>query len=347
MVIAYSCAGEGFGHAARMAAMAPALGREHSIHCFAPPGIRSYIRERVPFARLHWIPCFSFVKKGNRVLQLASLRQSLALLVRFPAIVSRLMKRLRAIGAEGVLTDFDPFLAWAGRLSGLPVVQFNHPGIVQRYPSLRPRDLAGVACTRLMEGPFHKRIWTSFYGGTVGPILRPALTRGSASDAGFMLVNLAERLRPLVIPHIERSGLPYRVFPREGGDYDEALLACRAVVSTGGYQTASEALFLGKPLLLMPQEGQYEQRLNARMVEASGRGMACRIDRFGETFPVFLSRLGSFSGPLPRGFGLGEGREDALEAIEAAFASIAAAKALRTARSESSNKRGIGAKAFS
>ncbi len=315
MVIAYSCAGEGFGHAGRVAALAPALAAEHELHCFAPSTVRSYLRDRLPGLPLHWIPAFAFVKRGNRVMLLSSFRRGLRLATALPAIARRLARRLRAIGADAVISDFDPFLAWAGRMAGLPVLQLNHPGIVQRYPSFFPRALAGVACTRLMEGPFTERIWTSFYGGRVGPILRKTLSEGERETGDFILVNLAERLRDAVLPELAWRGVPFRVFPGGEGSYDEALRRCRAVISTGGHQTAAESLALGKPLLAIPQDGQYEQRLNARMVERARGGMSCRIGDFARVLPKFLASIEEFRSPGGGGFDFRDGREEAVRLI--------------------------------
>jgi hypothetical protein len=266
---------------------------------------------------MHWLPCFSFVMRGNRVMHLASAARGAVLCARFPAIIMRLKARLRRIGAQAVISDFDPFLAWAGRLLGLPVLQLNHPGIVQRHLSLRPRDLAAILCTRLMEGPFHERIWTSFYGGDVGPILRPELAAGSPRVGSYLLVNLAPHLRGLVLPELERRGLEYRLFPGGAGSCDQALLGCRAVISTAGHQTAAEALALGKPLLAIPQHGQYEQALNARMLKRSGGGMACRIQDFTEALPSFLRRLDSLRHSGGVGFRAKDCRAEALKRIGA------------------------------
>jgi hypothetical protein len=319
MVIAYSCAGEGFGHAARMAALAPVLSQAHSVRCFVPRGIRSWLRSRLPGYDFHWLPAFSFVKQGNRVMQLRSLGRGLGLALRMPKIVAALARRLRAIGAGAVLSDFDPFLAWAGRVAGLPVIQFNHPGIVQRYPAFTPRALAGVICTRLMEGPYHRRVWTSFFGGDVGPILREGLRPDKATRGDYITVNLAQRLRPFVLPELDRLGIEYQVFPCERGDYDAALLGCRAVISTGGYQTASEALCLGKPLLLMPQDGQYEQKLNAKMAVLSGGALSCRVEDFGKTLPRFLASIPSLRAEEGDRFLFRDGTQQAAAIILAAL----------------------------
>ena len=43
----------------------------------------------------------------------------------------------------------------------------------------------------------------------------------------------------------------------------DGLRRCRAVVCTAGFETVSEAAWLGKPILMVPVENHVEQELNA------------------------------------------------------------------------------------
>ena len=45
-----------------------------------------------------------------------------------------------------------------------------------------------------------------------------------------------------------------------------------AVVSTAGNQLVGEALYLGKPVLVMPERVNFEQAINAHYLEQSGAG---------------------------------------------------------------------------
>jgi hypothetical protein len=54
-----------------------------------------------------------------------------------------------------------------------------------------------------------------------------------------------------------------------------ALMASsRAVVTTAGFESACEAAFLGKPVVMVPVEGHLEQMLNAADGERAGLGIA-------------------------------------------------------------------------
>jgi|UniRef100_UPI00260FEF07 hypothetical protein len=71
------------------------------------------------------------------------------------------------------------------------------------------------------------------------------------------------------------SGFPdqeFRYFPDKENDFISTLAGCAAVIAPAGQQLLSESLFLKKPVLALPQKGQYEQRLNTRMLKASGWG---------------------------------------------------------------------------
>jgi uncharacterized protein (TIGR00661 family) len=58
----------------------------------------------------------------------------------------------------------------------------------------------------------------------------------------------------------------------------EAMAACKGLVCTAGFESVCEAMYLGKPVMMIPVAGQYEQACNALDAEASGTGVAS--DRF-------------------------------------------------------------------
>jgi len=274
MKIAYSCAGEGLGHAARMVCLGPKLEEQFEVVYYVPASIRRYVEARLPGRRFVDLPWFHFEKDGDRVLYwktfFASLRQSLSMV----EDVFRLARSLEDEGVGAVVSDYDPYLAWAGRSSGRRVVQFNHPGVIVKHFSLDPRAWAAQLVGLLMEGPWTTRVHVSFYDGDVGPLIRPELLARPRSRKGPWLLHLKEEMRPLVLPALERAGLtPYELFPRAGGDFDGALARCRGVISSAGHQIISEALVLGKPILVVPQRGQYEQALNAKKLTRARRGL--------------------------------------------------------------------------
>ena len=53
--------------------------------------------------------------------------------------------------------------------------------------------------------------------------------------------------------------------------------SCYGIVCAGGFATTSEAIFLGKPMLVVPVEAQIEQQFNAAALMEEG---VIVIDRF-------------------------------------------------------------------
>ena len=310
MRIAYSCAGEGFGHAARMVVVSKLLETRHRVVYFVPEILRPFLEEKIPCFSAEEIPHFAFVKSGDRIDWPATIAEGLPKVRGFAGEVGRIAARLRELRIEAVISDFDPYLAWAGRAADLPAFQLNHPGIISRHLTVDPRSWLPAFGAGLMEGPWNERVLISFYGGDAGPLFRPSLFRHPVRDGGYILFNLKESYRPEVRRVLQDfPELPVRIFPSPGENFEEALAGCHAVVSSAGHQMIAESIALGKPILVIPQRGQWEQTVNARMLEKSGRGMATSIKDLGRDLPVFLSKLDLFSSrtPLPEGFTVGEG----------------------------------------
>ena len=62
-------------------------------------------------------------------------------------------------------------------------------------------------------------------------------------------------------PGWNHSNVKFR--PANQSDFMYALLQCKGVITGGGFETVAEALYLNKPVLTIPIEGQYEQECNA------------------------------------------------------------------------------------
>lgn len=69
----------------------------------------------------------------------------------------------------------------------------------------------------------------------------------------------------------------------DGQRYLTDMARCKAVITTAGFESVCEAMYLGKPVLMMPQPNHYEQACNALDGQRAGVGIA------SETFD--LTRL--------------------------------------------------------
>jgi uncharacterized protein (TIGR00661 family) len=88
--------------------------------------------------------------------------------------------------------------------------------------------------------------------------------------------------------HYERRGRFH--FRRLSPDFVQDLARCDRLVASAGHQLICEARFFQKPLLAIPEPGQYEQHINAWYVQRHGLGMQCRANHLTrETVRAFDS----------------------------------------------------------
>ena len=324
MRIALSCCGEGFGHASRLVTLYEELQHRYDITILCPSTVSGYIREKVPGARINYIPRFTFVKENGRIRYYWTVKTNLTTLGRMPWVIDRLYRRLVDLRIEAVVTDFDPFTSLAAKRGGIPVIEFNHPGMILNHFSLIPSALASKIVARFMESWYDRKINCSFYGSSHGPLIRDEIARQKPERGDFYLVYLngmsREAVFDLLSPFSKES---FRVFPDGERDFVRSLAACKGVITTAGHQLISEAVSLGKPLFVIPMNGQYEQKLNGKMLERSGWGMTGGLDNLDELLPGFFRKINTYPRPVMdqlTDFILTNDKDNIIRSIEMFFA---------------------------
>ncbi len=195
---------------------------------------------------------------------------------------------------------------------------FGHPAY--RFAPGAPVQQAVLRFyTRVVGGGARVRLALSLYPAApvprkrlvpVAPVLRPevhALAAAGPTTDGSLLVYLmepamAEGLRgwserhPEVPVHVFWDGPAdahspaLRFHPLDGTHFLEQMAACRALACTAGFEAVSEAMLLGKPVLMVPVPGHYEQACNALDGERAGAGLAAPtfdLDRFLAWLPTY------------------------------------------------------------
>jgi uncharacterized protein (TIGR00661 family) len=250
----------------------------------------------------------------------------------------------RDFGADVILSDAE---AWSHRVAAdlnIPRISFDHIGLMTYCrPEVewfdRPAAWVNVQCYRWLMGRPNRALVSSFYPvqpchpgvKVVGPLLRGAV-RDLLPDEGNYLVAYfnqgKDQLRPAILDALARVGLPVHVYGsgRRGQDgplafmpfsnlpFLEDLAGCRALISTAGNQLIGEAIYLGKPVCVMP-EACVEQRLNAAAVDRMGIGMRVSAREFSATrLRTFLSQLDYYRNNI--GKNVRDGVHEAVEIIE-------------------------------
>ncbi|MBI4144927.1 UDP-glucuronosyltransferase [Candidatus Woesearchaeota archaeon] len=313
MRILYGVAGEGMGHATRAKAVLDSLTNRHDVRILSGSRAFEYLQRR--FRAVHRIFGFHIIYWDNSVSDLGIL---LYTFVRAPLLAFSFLKVLFLAltwKPQLIITDYDPFTCYVGWLFGIPVVSISNQHILNKTHVSYPRRYAWEAFkTRLVNAlliphaALHVITTFSFPRANnamlVPPIVRKELLRIRMSDSGPVLVYQTSKTNKRLVSVLRQLPGGFVVYgfgkrPATGNvlfkefnetEFFKDIASCKAVITNGGYSLISEAVTLGKPVLAEPVAKQFEQTLNALLLEKEGYGrMAAKIDV--ATVASFLAHL--------------------------------------------------------
>ena len=268
------------------------------------------------------VPTLEFAFKNNRSVNLPT---TIASAIRLAPEYFRALGRLRAVVRElqpdVILNFFEPLTgvyALTHRRRP-PVVavghqfMFEHPDYIN-VPGMKMQQIGmkwfvrivGAASTRvalsLYEAPDQPR--RSLF--VCPPVLRKRLFEFESKSGNFLLIYLVNhgysehiikwhQANPHAVIHCfyDKPDAPpeFRhddtlTFHRLDGEKFLRLMAeCKFVVCTAGFESVSEAAYLGKPLFMVPVENHVEQQINALNSVRAGLGISDKtfnLDRLSE-----------------------------------------------------------------
>jgi uncharacterized protein (TIGR00661 family) len=348
--IYYSMCGEGRGHAARVRAIVEELRQEHELVLFAPEQAHHFLAPRYPEGfpgvQVRRIPGLRFHYQGSRLDLTRTLCAATGYLWKLPRLIGGLERALREERPDLVISDFEPALPRAARRCGIPFLSLNHQHfLVACDLSSLPAGLRWYARGMKLAVKAHHRgqartIVSSFFRAPlrpryedvvqVGPILRREIREAERHDGEYVLSYLRASTPPQVLEALQAAPLPVRVYglgeqPRDGKlsfhnlderSFTEDLAGCAAVVGAAGNQTLGESLYLGKPVLALPEERHHEQLINAHFLAAMGAGQFVTLERFvSANLAAFLHRLDEFRSRLAAHRGFLDGTSAAVREI--------------------------------
>jgi uncharacterized protein (TIGR00661 family) len=332
MRIVYAIHGYGRGHATRSLAVLPELAKRHTILCLAGGAAYNAIWPDFPVVRIPMLS-FAYVEKTGRVSNARTIYRN------FPALLDLTCRGPIFETVREIVSDFGPDViisdaeAWTHRVAAelrIPRISFDHIGLMAYCRPIvelgdRLNAWFAASCYRWLMGKPERVLVSSFYPveprhrnvNVVGPLLRRAVRELGPHRGDYLLAYFNQgknQLRPAILDALAGAGLPVHVYGSErrgseGGltflplsnlPFLEDLAGCRAVISTAGNQHMGEAMYLGKPALVMP-EACVEQRLNAAAVERLGIGMRVASHQFtAQRLRRFLDNLERYESNLQK-----------------------------------------------
>lgn len=297
--IVYGVSGEGSGHSSRAREMLTHLiEQRHEVRVVSYDRGARNLKADFP---LHEISGLHIVSRDNKVSVPATVRRNLSAFGALRRSWSSVGRLIDDFEPHVVITDFEPMTAYAARKRGLPLVTIDnqHRMRYMSYPPV-PRSRLDAAVTRTVIRLFVPKpstsLITTFYNGEptdpraelFPPILRERVRRAEPGPGDHVLVYVTQAFDRLIesleafpeqrfrVYGFDRDGehghIEFRPFSVEG--FLDDLRTAAGVVATAGFTLMTESLYLGRPLLALPMQGQYEQRLNAHLLEHLDFGMA-------------------------------------------------------------------------
>lgn len=189
-----------------------------------------------------------------------------------------------------VISDFEPITAWAARRLGIPCITLGH-----QYAFDHPIPIEGDSWMSrgIMKyfTPGTQRLglhWHHFDQPILPPIIdvsEQALPIKDNQVLVYLGFESADEVIPLLQQFAQQKFVYYGQFaeaseagnvslrPLSATAFKHDLAQSRGVICNAGFELASEALHLGKSLLVKPLQGQMEQLSNALALEQLGLGI--------------------------------------------------------------------------
>ncbi len=279
MRILYGIQGTGNGHLTRARAIAEALKQQPvEVDYLVSGRPREQLQSMAVFGDYAWREGLTFVTAKGRISTARTLLN---------ASLRRLWRDVRGLDLSGydlVISDFEPVTAWAARLQGVECLALSHQAAFNYAVPKRGYNLSARVLMKLFA-PAQLHVGLHWYHFNQ-PILPPVIdthAHAHAPTAGKYVVYLPfesiEQVRALLAPfseqqfycyhpaatQVDEGHLHWRALSKEGFAHD--LAEAEGVIANSGFELPSEALFLGKKLLVKPLAKQFEQESNAQTLD--------------------------------------------------------------------------------
>jgi uncharacterized protein (TIGR00661 family) len=330
MKILYGVVGEGMGHATRSSVvLRHLLAAGHEVQVVVSGRAAEYLSRQFPGVKR--IEGMSMAFEDNALDLGGTIWKFIKSL---PTMLQDNFQQFISLGEQfspdAVISDFESFSYLFGRHHQLPVISIDNMQIINRcalevdVPDEDSREFktAKAFVKSKLPGVFHYLITTFFYPplrkdrtSLHPPILRQEVLKAERRQGDHLLVYQTTTTNQTLFEVLEALGVPCRVYGfnkdeqrgaitlksfSEGG-FVRDLAQSRGVLASGGFSLMGEAIYLGKPMLAVPLDGQFEQLLNSLYLEHLGYGMCCKelsieaARRFMQNLDDYAQTLSGYS----------------------------------------------------
>jgi uncharacterized protein (TIGR00661 family) len=295
-----SMSGEGRGHATRAKTLVDYLKDEHRIILFAPADAYAFLAPIYvddPAITVRKIPGVIF----HYVDQKLDLSQSILEGLKYFRktlydSVNELSVMIDSEKPDLIITDWEPAMPRAALRCGVPFISLSHQHFLESYDlSPLPWSLRFHAWLMNWVVKTHysgqlKTVVTGFFTAPlkkgyeavqqIGPLIRPEIKNALPVNGDHYLSYLRKATPQRVVDELVKANRPIRIYglgnrPQQGlvtfhaidpVKFVDDLASAKAVICAAGNQLLGECLYLGKPVLALPEASHYEQLINSHFL---------------------------------------------------------------------------------
>lgn len=302
----YSMSGDGRGHATRVQTVVEQLKQDYEIVLLTPGDAHPLLESRYgadPRVSIKKIPGMNASYRKQQMAYIKSYLNNIPYLWNLNDLTKSVVEMIEEIQPVLAITDFEPVLPRAARKLDVPFISFNHQHFLtacdfSRFPrKLRwkawfigafiPMFYTGQQATIISA--FHlpplKKGWE--HAICTGVMLRDRILQTPSTEGDYLLVYVRKFASEDLLSALRRCDREVRLYglgklPDDGPiryceidseRFVDDLAGCYALITTAGNQLLGEALYLRKPVLAIPEKGNFEQSLNGFLLEELGWGV--------------------------------------------------------------------------
>ncbi len=276
MKILFAIQGTGNGHLSRARDVYPELAKYGEVDVLIS-GIQADVSVPFPVKYKLYGMSFIFGKRGG--VDIIETAKRLKLF--------KLLKDIRSLPVEDydlVINDFEPVSSWACKRKKLPCISVSHQCAVLNKNA--PLPASGDPMGKLVlkryapvtaEYGFH---FKSFDTNVFTPVIRQEIRQLNPVDNGHYTVYLPAYDDEKIVKHLSQfPNAQWEVFSKHNKEpfvagnvsikkidnraFIESMASSTGLLCGAGFEGPAEAMFLGKKVLVIPMQTQYEQHCNA------------------------------------------------------------------------------------
>ena len=298
--ILYAVCGIGVGHAIRSRVVIDLLRKNHEVMVMGSHHAYDYLREYYP--KMLRVEGFEFVFKDNTLLNLKTFFKNLLKLNPGTAgMLETTRKKIDAFKPDLVISDMETYAMHLARLKKIPLITIDNQHFLLYGEYSFPKKyvlnyVKALLVVTLATRKAAHNIVVAFPGlrlrrkanaTLIPPLLREEIVHLSQARGEYIFVyqstatykGLLKLLKKVNHRFViygfdlnkKEKNLEFRKFDDGKGFFND-LAGAKAVIANGGFTLLSEALYLQKPLLVVPIKRHFEQVLNGIYIKQRNLG---------------------------------------------------------------------------